>query len=280
MLPRVQRAVALPGNVENLSDGQVRPNFDPFGLEVAIERASHVFDGGVVIAQFEIDFAQAVVGEGGVLVQVEHLPVLRDGLQVGLLLLELVAARHFHIDACLVVVLEQPAGGVHHYALGFEHGVDGEVGGRPDHIHALVHGFTTPAVYADFHRHAENIQVLLDLSDDLIRVGRAVGGPGALELRHARGGDPEREEVGQLSEPVIYVSRRLVHREMPEEVRLGFLGDPVFGSHRIHELARSVDEGDCVRDATAPGVVIPPHAARRPKTRRRPQLGVPAPARP
>ena len=75
LLVLVHGAVALAGDVEDLAQADVRPDFGPLRLEIAVQRFAELVGGRLVVVLQEVDFGDAVVREGVVALGLERLLV-------------------------------------------------------------------------------------------------------------------------------------------------------------------------------------------------------------
>src|SRR5260370_37872410 len=88
----IDGALALAGDIEDLAELDVAPDFRPARVAVAVDRRAIGVGGGLIVSLQKENFCDAVVGEGAVLVDVERLVELsqRAG-EVALLLHSLTA---------------------------------------------------------------------------------------------------------------------------------------------------------------------------------------------
>jgi len=64
----IYRALALAGDIEDFAEIDVRPDFRPFRLDVAVERFAEFIRGRLIIVLQKNDRANPVVGERAVFV--------------------------------------------------------------------------------------------------------------------------------------------------------------------------------------------------------------------
>src|SRR5579862_8685555 len=69
----VHSALTLPGNVEDLAQLDVAPDFGPLGVAISIEALAIRIGGGLVVLLQEEHVGHAVVSQGAVLVGIERL---------------------------------------------------------------------------------------------------------------------------------------------------------------------------------------------------------------
>src|SRR5947209_4343014 len=64
----IYRALALAGDVEDFAEIDVRPNFRPFWLSIAVKRLAEFIRGRLIIVLQKEDRANPVVGERAVFI--------------------------------------------------------------------------------------------------------------------------------------------------------------------------------------------------------------------
>ncbi len=191
----IDGAVALAGEVKDLANLNVAPDFSPRWLVVAAEGIAVGVDAGLVVALGEEDFADAVVGEGALRVGLEGFLVLREGAYEVALGDELLALEDGDADLEVGSGFEDPAVGVDGDAAGTAEGVNDELGVCADDVDFLIDGFAF-GIHADVDGHVEEVEVLGDVADgaEALVIAEAIDAVFVFEGGRAGAIDPLGEE--------------------------------------------------------------------------------------
>src|ERR1700674_401969 len=75
----VDRALSLPGDIENLPEVDVRPDLRPLRIQIAVESLAEFVGGGLVVVLELVDFGNAVVRQGTGAVRGQRLLIFLQG---------------------------------------------------------------------------------------------------------------------------------------------------------------------------------------------------------
>ena len=160
---------AVPSEVVDLPEIDVRPDLNPFValVQIAIQRVSECIGRGGIVLLIEECFRHAEIGERVVLLQVQRLGVLLDGVVEAALLGQCFAARDDGPHVQPVAGLEDVVVRVQDNAvrLGPSEDVKIEVGLLAGDLDGLEFRIAFGLDF-EFYRHAEEVETLLYLTHD------------------------------------------------------------------------------------------------------------------
>ena len=174
------------------------PDFGPFGLQIAVEGLAEFVDGRLPGLLQKIDFGHPVMRQGAGPVGLQGSGVFLEGVSEFTQFRKLLALTDGHRHADIGLVVQHHATGVDHHAFRLAEGIDGEFrrGALHGHLRLLRVSF---GLDAQFHRHAESIQILRDFAHHaesllLFAEDRIF----QIELRSAARFDPFGKEISQF----------------------------------------------------------------------------------
>src|ERR1700733_5204754 len=203
---------ALAGDVENLAELDVAPDFSPARLAIPIQTFAVSIGRRLIIPLQEKDFGNSVVGQRAIFVEIERFVELQQRASQVALLLHGLSTQNGGAQLHVAGVGEHAMIWINGDAARTAESLNRKWRVCADHFHALIFG-PSVGIDAQVYWHAEQVKILRNFAGDaesrrsvLLRLrflgkiaAQTISGVLNLEFGRARGIEPLGEEPGELA---------------------------------------------------------------------------------